>query len=82
MRQGSTAHREMFGNHAEINVPTLEVSDVLPIQLLKGESRDVICQLVLSKDLCRLFNSIVLVFDYAYNHATQDQICLTCMRVW
>lgn len=43
MRQGKSADGEMLGNHAQILVPVLVVTDGLLVESLEGKGRYVVC---------------------------------------
>ena len=81
MRQGPTTHRKMLRNHAKVIVPTLVVPHNLTLQMLEGERRYIICQLMLSKDLGWDLRCILLILYIADYHALQNGIRLARMRV-
>ena len=81
MRQGPTAHRKMLRNHAKVIVPTLVVPHNLTLQMLEGERRYIICQLMLSKDLGWDLRCILLILYIADYHALQNGVRLARMRV-
>ena len=81
VRQGFTAYCEVFRDHTEIVIPAFEVANILSVQLLEREGRNVISQLVLGKDFCWCFGGIVLIFDHSDDHAAKNEISLTAVRV-
>ena len=81
MRQGAATDGEVLGDHAQVHVPALEVAYDVVVGRLERESRDVVCQRVLGKDLGGLLDSIVLIFNHSNNHVLEKQIGLTGVRV-
>ena len=66
----------MLRNHAKIEVPAFVVSHDLGVHLLESERRDVLCQRVLRKDLCRYLDRVILIFDQPNYHALQNHVRL------
>ena len=81
MRQFYTAHREVFGHHAEIGVPALVVARDLLVQLLKRKRCNVVRQRVPRVDPGCLLVHIVLVLDDPDYHTLQNLVSLASVRV-
>ena len=71
----------MFCNHSKIIIPSLVIPYNLALQVLECESRNVVSQLMLRKDLRWYLLCVLLVLNIPDYHALEYRISLSRMRV-